>query len=507
MSKPVRLWLVQLAAFVAVASSTVLASAQRPAPAKPPAKPQGPTVPTGPIPLPEEAKPKDLLEVAAGGLTADQAATRARGSSPGARAAESNRVAAEARTRRATIAYLPRFTLTGRYTRLSNFTPPLFGGGTVLTDAPAGTVNPSPTRASTPEAFPFFLNVWFMQAAVSVPLSDYLFTIRDAHAAAQELESAAVYDTDAATAKSYSDAKVAFYTWLRARGAINVAQQVLAVAKAHLRDSEALFSVGQAPKADVLRSETAVAAAEVGLERAKSTLASTERQLRTLMHAKDDETFEPGEALDAKLPPVANDVQALIKEALATRPELKSLERSTEGTRRAAAAARGGRYPQLSAFGEVTVASPNSRKFPATDEFFPTWSAGAQIIWSPNDFLAGGPAVGASYAELDARAAAFEAQRDVLRDSITNEVVTTYHAAIAADAVVGSTDRQLLSAQEGYRVARELYINGRGTSTTLIDSESALAQARFEHNNAIADARITRTQLDHAVGRDVRRAP
>lgn len=504
MSKPIRLWLVGMAALVAVTSNPAVASAQRPGPGKTAPKP--PATPAGPVVAPEEPKPKDLLEVTAGGITAEQAGARARGSSPAARAAESNHAAAAARTRRAMIAYVPRLALTGRYTRLSNFTPPLFGGGSVLTDAPAGTVNPSPTFASTPQPFPFFLNVWFMQAAVTVPITDYFFTINHVHSSAEQLEEATLHEIDAATARAYSDAKVAFYAWLRARGAINVAQQVLAVAKAHLRDSEALFSVGQVSKADVLRSETAVAAGEVGLERAKSTLGSAERQLRTLIHAKDDETFEPGEPLDAKPPAVPGDVQGLLREALATRAELKSLQRSAEGTRRAAAAARGGRYPQLSAFGEVTLANPNPRKFPATDEFFPTWSVGAQVIWSPNDFFAGGPATGFSYQDLEARAAAFEAQRDVLRDSISNEVVTAYHAAIAADAVVASTDRQLLSAQEGYRVARELYINGRGTSTTLIDSETALAQARFEHLNAFADARITRTQLDRAVGRDLRAA-
>ncbi len=65
-----------------------------------------------------------------------------------------------------------------------------------------------------------------------------------------------------------------------------------------------------------------------------------------------------------------------------------------------------------------------------------------------------------------------------------------------------STQRQLESAQEGYRVARELFNNGRGTATTLIDAEIVLAQTRFDRLNAQADGRIARVRLEHATGRD-----
>lgn len=57
------------------------------------------------------------------------------------------------------------------------------------------------------------------------------------------------------------------------------------------------------------------------------------------------------------------------------------------------------------------------------------------------------------------------------------------------------------SAVEGYRVARELFSSGRATSTTLIDAEIVLAQSRFEHLNALVDARLSRIRLDYAVGR------
>jgi outer membrane protein TolC len=165
--------------------------------------------------------------------------------------------------------------------------------------------------------------------------------------------------------------------------------------------------------------------------------------------------------------------------------------------------ARAGKYPALSGFGDVTYANPNQRRFPQQEEWFPTWSLGAQITWSPNDVISSG----AAGADADARAAALDAQKQATRDGIELEVTQAYQGIVEADAAIASTQRQLESAVEGYRVARELFNNGRGTATTLIDAEIVLAQTRFEHLNARVDARIARIRLDHAVGRDAKMAP
>jgi outer membrane protein TolC len=148
----------------------------------------------------------------------------------------------------------------------------------------------------------------------------------------------------------------------------------------------------------------------------------------------------------------------------------------------------------------VTYANPNQRIFPQTSTWFPTWSAGAQITWSPNDVLA----AGAAGNDAEARAAALDAQKQATRDGVDLEVTQAYQGIIEADAAITSTQNQLASAVEGYRVARELFNNGRGTATTLIDAEIVLAQTRFEHLNALADARIARIRLDHALGRDAK---
>jgi outer membrane protein TolC len=447
----------------------------------------------------------DAASTTPGGLTAETVAQRSMATSYQAKAAEQNLTAAGARAEQQWTNYLPRLGLVARYTRLSSFTPPsLTGNGSlVVTTQPAGSLNPTPTIAAGGFSFPLVLDNYLAQATIAIPISDYFLRIGKAYSAATRSEDAARFDVVAARAKSYADGKVAYYTWLRARGAVGVAEQSLAVARAHQKDAENQFAVGNASKADVLRAQTQVAAAELAVDRAKSGVALTERQIRVAIHGGDEEVLAPGESLDAGLPTAPTNLKQLVAEAQAQRPEIKSIDKNAEAARKLADVNRAGRYPVLSGFGDATYANPNQRRVPQAAEWFGTWALGAQITWSPNDVLG----ANAGGADADARAAALDAQKQAVRDGVDLEVTQAYQGIVEADAAIDSTQRQLASAVEGYRVARELFNNGRGTATTLIDAEIVLAQTRFEHLNAKVDARIARVRLEHALGRDAKAAP
>ncbi len=514
------LWLVGITAGSSLTMTNAQAQPAAPAQAQPAApaqaQPAAPTQTQAPVgsPAPAAAAPDDdipapeeMMASKPGGITAAQVGARAAATSYHAKAAEENLRGAGQRSEQAWTNYLPRIGTTARYTRLSKFTPPSLSdtssstqANIVGTQAPAGAINPAPTFSFPfPNfAFPLVLDQYVLQATIAVPLSDYFLRISQGYTAATHAEDAARWDVVAARAKSHAEGKIAYYTWLRARGAYAVTEQSLAVARAHLKDAENQFAVGNASKADVLRAQTGVAAAELAVERAKNGVALTARQVRIAIHATDAERLEPGEGLDGPVPPAPTNVRAIIDEAHRSRPEIKSIDKNAAAARKLASVANAGKYPQLSAFGDLTYANPNQRRFPQRSEWFPTWAVGAQVTWSPNDLVAAGPAAG----DADARAAALEAQRGAVRDGIELEATQAYQAIREADAAIASTLRQLESATEGYRVARELFNAGRGTATTLTDAETILAQTRFEHLNAKVDARIARIRLEHALGRD-----
>jgi outer membrane protein len=504
-----------IAVAIAAASWAFTGRADAQEPAAPPPMPPTPpgSAPAAPAALPDVANAAtgpDLTAAVPGGITAEQVASRAAATSYQAKAAEASHTGASARAEQAWTNFLPRIGLTARYTRLSDFTPPSLGGsggGSLVGTAATPTNPPTPLPAGTllfPTAlnfsFPLVLDNYLTQATIAIPISDYFLRVNQSYTAATNAEEAARWDIVTQRAKSYSDGKIAYFTWLRARGAVVVATQSLVVAQAHLKDAQNQFAVGNASRADVLRAETQVAAAELQVERARTGVVLTERQIRVAIHAKDEEKLEPGDPLDTTLTAAPTNLRAMITEAQANRPEIKSIDKNAEAARKLSTASKNGAYPSLSGFGDVTYANPNQRRFPQKEEWFPTWAVGAQITWSPNDLIASSPAA----ADAEARAATLDAQKGAIRDGVELEVTQAFQAVVEADTALATTRRQLDSALEGYRVARELFNAGRGTSTTLIDAENALAASRFDQLNARVDARLARIRLEHALGRDVK---
>ncbi|HEY1958850.1 MAG TPA: TolC family protein [Polyangiaceae bacterium] len=433
------------------------------------------------------------------GLTADAVGKRAAQTSYQAQASAESLRGAAARVDAAWAAFLPRLATTASYTRLSPLTPPSLGN-IVVSTGPSGPVDCAGGACqAVPFSFPVILDNWLLQASLSVPISDYFLRIDQNYTAATNARDAARFDLGAARTKSASDGKLAFYNYLRAKGSLVVAKLALDDQKTHLTDTKNLAEVGNATRVDVLRGETAVAAAELAVVQTQNFLDLAAKQLRIALHVEDSASIASAETLDGTaLPPVQGALAALISEAQSQRFEVKSIDANAAAARQQAKSARAGAYPNLSAFGDAVLANPNQRLFPQTQDWFPTWDLGVRLTWSPNDI----PTALASSADASSRAAALDAQKLVLRDGIAVEVTQAYQAVQEADFSLGSTAKQLSSAREAVRVARELFKAGRVNSTTLTDAETDLTRARLALLNARIDARTARVRLDHALGRD-----
>ena len=437
-----------------------------------------------------------------GGLSADAVAKRAAATSYQAQASAEALRGAAARVDAAWSAFLPRLSSVASYTRLSDLTPPSLG--TIVsttqpcTDPQGCAVDPT-TLVGRSLAFPVIVDNWLLQATLTVPISDYFLRIDQNYTAATHARDAARFDVGAARTKSASDGKIAFYNYLRAKGSLIVAKLALDDQKTHLTDTKNLSEVGNATRVDVLRGETAVAAAELAIVQAQNFVDLAQKQLRIAMHVDDAAPISSAETLDGTaLPPVQGSLATLVAEAQSQRYEVRSIDASAEAARQQAKVARAGAYPSVSAFGDAILANPNQRIFPQTQTWFGTWDVGVRLTWSPNDI----PTALASAADANSRAAGLVAQKQALRDGIAIEVTQAYQAVQEADFSLGSTAKQLSSAREAVRVARELFKAGRINSTTLTDAETELTRARLALLNARIDARTARVRLDHALGRD-----
>jgi len=147
-------------------------------------------------------------------LTAESAADRAVQASYDVAAAGSTERAAQAVVDQASAAFLPRVGVSATYTRLSDFTPsPLFPFGIVATNAPAGTVSP-PSVSTGPVSIEPILNMYALDATLTVPITDYFLRLLRGLEAAKRGRDAADWDTVLVEARARLAGKIAFHEWI-----------------------------------------------------------------------------------------------------------------------------------------------------------------------------------------------------------------------------------------------------------------------------------------------------
>jgi outer membrane protein len=479
MKERVRLWLVSAAAAGSLAVP-LDAAAQSPAA-------QGSPDPLG-------AAIDALLTPSAGGLTSEQAAQRAQTTSYDAAQRRQELAAAEARLYQALVAYYPRLALTASYTRLSPITQPVinFGGASGGGMPAMGT--------ATEIQFPVYLDVYTLQAGLTIPLSDYILRLSQGYAAASRSRKASVIDEQASRLNAAFDGRNAYYSWVRARAQLFITHRSLDQTSLHLEDARHAFDVGTSSKADVLQVEAQVAASELVVEQAKNAASLAEAQLRIIMHDNPARPYDIGEDFRGELPPMAglDNMATLQNEAFDRRLEVRALDETAWSLREQAKTSRASYYPKLDAFGDVIYANPNQRYFIPDGSFHATWDVGVRLTWTPNDAFIGKGAA----AETEARAVQTELQKSQLRDSISLEVVQAVQSLKEAEFAVQSNKRELTSAEESYRVRRELFRNGRATSVELTDSELELTRASLSLADAEINVRLASARVHHVLGRD-----
>jgi len=431
------------------------------------------------------------------GLTAEQAAARALRTSPELARRDQERRQASAERDRALADYVPTATAVARYRRLSNPGRQQLGNLVTAPDAAPGPVAPLTPLVVAPLAIPVLENEYVLEVRLSVPVSDYLLAVAPRHAAAaegQQLADENLASTELAVA---TEARIAYYEWVRARLGVLVAERAFAQLQARLQDVERAVSIGTASRADLLRVDAEVAQRELLLSAAQNEHAIRERELRTRLHDPEDSVYGIGEDVRQPLPDRrATSHEQLLARALGARRELAALDHAIAREQSLGRAERAGYLPRLDLFAGAQYSNPNPRIFPARDEFNGSWDAGAQLSW----IFSGVPAALAETAQAAARAQALVAERRRLIDQITNQVFAAARTLTQSQGAIHSAERGLALAEESQRVRQALYATGQATTVELLDAESELTRARFGMLDTQIEARVAEVRLEYALG-------
>ena len=438
----------------------------------------------------------------AGGLTSSELARRALETSFDIAGRQQELLAAAAEADRALLGYLPELTVTASYTRVSDLGTENLGNVVVAPGQPQGALPANTQLANFPIEIKSLLNQYALQANLLVPVSDYFLRVAPARSAAEHAQRVAADNVETARARVVTDARVAYYSWVRARLGVAVAEQALADAQAHLADSRVAAQAGSASAADVLRLESQVARSELYLVSARSLAAVAEEQVRAQLHDASEKPLAIAEDVREASAARSADSQVahlpeLIRLAYQNRPELKALNDNASALSLRARVERAGYAPRFDALAAAAYADPNPRVFPPRDEFTGTWQAGVRLSWNITDI----PAARLRARASEARSSAALDQRSALMDGIRVEVRSAAQAVDDSRIALETTQRSLDAAEESYRVRRLLYQNGRATNVELLDAETDLTRARLERLNAEVDARVAQVRLDYAAGR------
>lgn len=511
--------------------SLAIASIAAPAAAQPPPPPPAAALPAMPAAavqaqMPPQAKDPIAAALAPrpGGLTAEDAAKLAAKSKPSVRQKHEELKIAAARVDQALVGFFPRVSVSASYTRLSPIDQPSLGTsvgfqspnptdqpGLVTVGAcpnvpgynvPAGTQcllnNGNPAFAAGLK-FPVILNNYSFVGSVSVPISDYVLRLSQNYSAASANERAAKLSLEAETLQVAADAKVAYFNWVRAKGSVVVAAEAVEQARSHVEDAKKSFTVGLVSKADVLRLEAQLAAAQQSYAEAQAFGYVAEEQLRTVIGAPSDRVLEIGsDVMNENAAPPAEALQGLQDQAFSRRLEIRALDETIYSLKKIESLAKAGYAPRIDATANAYYSNPNQRIFPQQEKFTLTWDVGVRLSWTLNDTFT---TIGAA-AEAKARAASVAEQRNALRDGLRLEVASAYADVTKAPPTIEAADRGMVAAEESLRVRRELFRNGKATGSELVDAEAELTRARLRRLDAHVGLLVARARLDHATGRD-----
>jgi len=320
-------------------------------------------------------------------------------------------------------------------------------------------------------------------------------------ASATKQQALAQYQTT--VADTLLSVRLAYYDTLLAAQQITVHEASVNLLQKEFEDQQHRLDAGTVPKFNVLRADVAVANERPNLIQAKNNYRIAKNNLSNLLGYNlpreiwEDVPLNLSDSLDNA--PFEVNLPDAIQQALGKRSELIALRKTEELQRLNVTSAKSGYKPTVSVFAGYGWYNAQFTPPVELDHDISGWNAGAQLQWDIFDgMLTHGKVVQAK--------ALYEKSENNLTDQsrqIELEVRTDYSDFIEAKEVLDSQEKVQEEADEALREAKARADAGTGTQLDVLDSETALTQARTTQIQALHDYDTARAKLQRAIGEDM----
>ena len=328
-------------------------------------------------------------------------------------------------------------------------------------------------------------------AAVTLSWLLYDFGQRSANIEnAQQLLGAAAATQDSTVQTLFLSALQAYYSAQATQAAVSSALQAERSARESFQAAEARYSVGVATPADRLQAQTALSQAMLNRIKAEGEARNALGALANALGFAAQQPIALAE-LPALPPGVAfqKEVDALIGEAQARRPDLRAAEAQLRAAQASVDLARAQGRPTIS-----LSAGPTWQESAGVTQQGGSLGVTLNVpIFSGFDTTY---RVRSAAAQAEVRAA----QRDRIRNQVALDVWKAYQSLTTATQSLQTTADLVASAEQSERVALGRYKAGVGTILDVLSAQSALASARLQRIQAQLDWNVYRATLAQSVG-------
>ncbi|HFQ89601.1 MAG TPA: TolC family protein [Desulfobulbus sp.] len=282
----------------------------------------------------------------------------------------------------------------------------------------------------------------------------------------------------------------AYYHLLAAREFERVAEETVRQTQYHLDVARARHENGLAARSDVLKATTEKASADLGLVRARSATRIARGSLANVMGLQPSVSFEIAEMPPTPVSRKWADVDHLMAQAAASRPDLAAALARVRGARARVAAADAAYWPKLTVNSDYGWSDRSL--FPGRDE----WFLGLELHWPLFTGFSREYSLHKARAELAGAGAGYE---KLLR-GVELQVWTAYSQLTEAVEAVEAARALVASAEESARVTEGEYKNGTASIIDVTDAQTARTVANVRLVQARLDWRTAMARLERAVG-------
>lgn len=259
--------------------------------------------------------------------------------------------------------------------------------------------------------------------------------------------------------------------------------------EAHRKDVEIYLKAGTVPKVDLLKTEVELARRQQELLAVKNSIESASDLMKTLMGMEDIRTeikMKAQEETKVALP----EFEQALESGLQHRPEYLSLQKKETLYEQMKLIQEGRKKPFIYLSSGYDLKSGDD--FDARED----WTIALKLNMPIYD--AGN--IKASTAIQQKEIERTHNQMQSLKLDIQREIQDAFLAIKNADDQIAVSQKAIESGEEDLRIQRLKYNTGAGTSTDVIDAQSALLIAQSNYYQAIFDKQIALASLRKAMG-------